>query len=183
MCRFRPSNFWQGWGRRSTENGRIGDCAGPRLRKSLFEKIGIPTPQFKAVKTEQDLYAAMEVIGVPAVMKICRRAMTAKGRPSSKLPTMCCRHGTGSGGTSLLIETFIPFQRELSMICVRSTTGETAFYPLNENVHRQDSAHHAVACHRVEAIQKQAEDYATKLLNHFQYAGVMTIEFCEVTVN
>lgn len=151
------------------------------FEKSLFEKIGIPTPQFKAVKTEQDLYAAMEVIGVPAVMKICRQGYDGKGQAILKTPDDVLPAWNRLQGTSLLVETFIPFQRELSMICVRSTTGETAFYPLNENVHRQGILRITRSPATVsEAIQKQAEDYATKLLNHFQYAGVMTIEFCEV---
>ncbi|MBP9773021.1 MAG: 5-(carboxyamino)imidazole ribonucleotide synthase [Candidatus Peribacteraceae bacterium] len=151
------------------------------FEKSLFEKIGIPTPPFKAVKTEQDLYAAMEIIGVPAVMKTCRQGYDGKGQAIIKTSGDVLPAWNKLQGLELVIEKFISFQRELSMICVRSTTGETAFYPLNENVHRQGILRITRSPTTVTpAVQAQAESYAKKLLDHFNYIGVLTIEFCDV---
>jgi 5-(carboxyamino)imidazole ribonucleotide synthase len=81
------------------------------------------------------------------------------------------------GTVPLIYEGFVNFSREVSIIGVRSTRGETLFYPLSANTHSEGILRYSVAPYRSASLQKQAETYMRKLLKHLDYAGVLTIEF------
>jgi len=82
-------------------------------------------------------------------------------------------------GVPLIVEKRIQFTRELSILAVRSSHGETAFYPLVENQHRRGILRlsRAPVLDLPNSIQAQATEYARKLLEHFHYVGVLAIEF------
>jgi 5-(carboxyamino)imidazole ribonucleotide synthase len=84
-------------------------------------------------------------------------------------------------GTPLILEKFVSFTRELSLIAVRSRAGETVFYPLVENHHRSGILRLSLApAPRLEpAIQNSAEDAARRVLESLNYVGVLAIEFFE----
>jgi 5-(carboxyamino)imidazole ribonucleotide synthase len=81
----------------------------------------------------------------------------------------------------IIVESFVPFTRELSVIAVRGKSGETAFYPLVENHHRSGILRLSLAPAPSVApeIQKAAEDAARKVLESLNYVGVLAIEFFE----
>ena len=81
------------------------------------------------------------------------------------------------GSVPLIYEQFMNFSREVSIIGVRSTRGETRFYPLAANTHSAGILRYSIAPYRHASLQKQAETYLKRLLRHFDYAGVLTIEF------
>jgi 5-(carboxyamino)imidazole ribonucleotide synthase len=81
------------------------------------------------------------------------------------------------GSAPLIYEAFVPFDREVSIIGARSTRGEIRCYPLSLNTHREGILRVTLAPYRHAALQKQAEAYLKRVLNHFDYAGVLTIEF------
>jgi 5-(carboxyamino)imidazole ribonucleotide synthase len=80
-------------------------------------------------------------------------------------------------GVPLILEEFIPFEREVSLIGVRNLQGETAFYPLAENHHRDGILRLSVAPYPDKKLQAQSQKYMKRLLDKFDYAGVLTIEF------
>jgi len=81
----------------------------------------------------------------------------------------------------MVLERFVPFTRELSILAVRSKTGETAFYPLVENHHRGGILRLSLApAPRIDPqIQRSAEDSARRILESLKYVGVLAIEFFE----
>src|SRR5260370_3527331 len=81
----------------------------------------------------------------------------------------------------LILERFVPFPRELSVLAARSRTGETAIYPLVENHHRNGILRLSLApAPRLDAeIQRAAERAAHRVLESLKYAGVLAIEFFE----
>ena len=80
----------------------------------------------------------------------------------------------------LILEEFIRFERELSMIGVRNKAGEMRFYPLVENHHREGILRLSLVTGNVSPeLQKQAEEYATKVMSALDYVGVLAIEFFE----
>ena len=81
------------------------------------------------------------------------------------------------GGVPLILERFVPFEREVSLIGVRSTRGETRFYPLAENVHERGILRRSTAPFDDDALHAQAASILTRMLAHFDYAGVLTVEF------
>jgi 5-(carboxyamino)imidazole ribonucleotide synthase len=83
------------------------------------------------------------------------------------------------GGVPLILEEFVPFEREVSILAARSRDGATAFYPLVENHHREGILRLSLAPapDLTSELQTLAEDYAQRLLQSLKYVGVLAIEF------
>jgi 5-(carboxyamino)imidazole ribonucleotide synthase len=145
--------------------------------KTLFRALKIPTPAFAAVDSLEDLRAAARDIGIPGVLKTRRLGYDGRGqfylRSEADIETAWNTLGT----VPLIYEGFVNFTREVSIIGVRSTTGETRCYPLSANTHSAGILRHSTAPYVNAALQKQAETYLKRILKHFDYAGVLTIEF------
>src|SRR3569833_1189926 len=85
---------------------------------------------------------------------------------------------TRLGGVSLIVEAFVPFEREVSIIAMHDHNGETAFYPLTENEHRDGMLHLSIPRFG-DALHSLAEDYAARLLSALNYVGVLALELFE----
>jgi 5-(carboxyamino)imidazole ribonucleotide synthase len=148
------------------------------LEKTLFADLDIPTPPFRAVDSRAELEAAARELGLPCVLKTRRLGYDGKGQFVLKRRADVARAWEALGGVPLILEGFVRFEREASIVAVRSTRGETRFYPVVENEHRAGILHRTLAPLRGGArLQRLAERHATRLLDHFGYAGVLTIEF------
>lgn len=145
--------------------------------KTLFRKLKIPTPPFMAVDSIEDLRAAVAQIGIPGVLKTRRLGYDGRGQFYLRKPADIETAWQTLGTVPLIYEGFVNFTREVSIIGVRSTRGETLFYPLSANTHSEGILRYSVAPYRSASLQKQAETYMRKLLKHLDYAGVLTIEF------
>jgi len=104
--------------------------------KTLFHRLGLPTPSFAPVDTCEQLDEAVRAIGLPAVLKTRRFGYDGKGQHVLRSPDDVESTRRTLGGAPLILEQFVPFEREVSVLAVRSRTGETAFYPIIENYHR-----------------------------------------------
>lgn len=147
--------------------------------KDLFRSLDIPTPPFAAVDSLDDLRAAVERIGLPAVLKTRRLGYDGKGQRILRAPEDLSPAFEALGNVPLILEGFVNFDREVSIIGVRSVGGEVRFYPLSENTHRDGILRYSVAPFENPALQSLAEQHLEKLLEKFDYAGVLTIEFFE----
>lgn len=145
--------------------------------KTLFRQLKIPTPPFMAVDSIEDLRAAVAKIGLPGVLKTRRLGYDGRGQFYLRKPADIETAWQTLGTVPLIYEGFVNFTREVSIIGVRSTRGETLFYPLSANTHSEGILRYSVAPYRSASLQKQAETYMRKLLKHLDYAGVLTIEF------
>lgn len=145
--------------------------------KSLFRQLGIPTPEFRAVDSRTDLQQAVAEIGLPGILKTRRLGYDGRGQYRLRKPADVAAAWQALAGAPLIYEAFVPFSREVSVIGARSSNGEVAIYALSENQHRNGILHVARAPYRHTALQKQAETYLKKLLKHFNYVGVLTVEF------
>jgi 5-(carboxyamino)imidazole ribonucleotide synthase len=145
--------------------------------KTLFRQLKIPTPPFAAVDSLEDLQAAVDSIGLPGVLKTRRLGYDGRGQFYLRKPADIETAWQTLGSVPLIYEGFVDFSREVSIIGVRSTRGETMFYPLSANTHSQGILRYSVAPYRSASLQKQAETYMRRLLKHLDYAGVLTIEF------
>lgn len=146
--------------------------------KTLFRNLGIATPAFCPVDSLGELRTALAEVGLPAVLKT--RTLGYDGKGQAVLRTMADVEAawTKLGGVPLIVEAFVPFEREVSIIAVRGRDGETAFYPLTENEHRDGMLHLSIP--RIgDALQSLAEDYAARLLGALNYVGVLALELFE----
>lgn len=145
--------------------------------KTLFRQLKIPTPDFAAVDSLADLRKAVDDIGLPGVLKTRRLGYDGKGQYYLRQASDIEAAWQALGSVPLIYEGFVAFSREVSIIGVRSTRGETRCYPLAANTHAHGILRHSIAPYRSASLQKQAETYLKRLLRHFDYAGVLTIEF------
>ncbi len=147
--------------------------------KTFFRKLGIPTPQFAPIDSETDMKHALESIGLPAVLKTRRFGYDGKGQSIIREPSDLAPAWDAVGRVPSILEEFIVFERELSILAVRSSTGAIAFYSVVENHHRDGilRVSFAPAPHLTPESQAQAEGYATKALEALDYVGLLTLEF------
>lgn len=149
------------------------------LEKNLFKELAIPTPQNKEVDSSETVKHAIDTVGLPMVFKTRRLGYDGKGQiilhNRENIPDLW----EMMQGKSMLAEKLINFDREVSLIAVRSVTGETLFYPLSENVHEQGILRRTI-CRTNDPCQQQAEIYVHRILDALQYVGVLTVEFFEV---
>ncbi|MDR2577677.1 MAG: 5-(carboxyamino)imidazole ribonucleotide synthase [Chitinispirillales bacterium] len=144
--------------------------------KSLFRDLGIPTPKFFNVTSLDELRQAAKEVGLPAVLK--SRTLGYDGKGQAVIRSMDELENAWSSrlaGVDCILEAFVNFKREISVVAVRSRAGEIIFYPVGENVHSEGILRHSV-CSLNDPMQKLAEDYITRLLNNFDYVGVMALE-------
>jgi 5-(carboxyamino)imidazole ribonucleotide synthase len=145
--------------------------------KTFFRSLGIPTPEFVAVRSLAELPAAVDQIGLPAVLKTRRMGYDGKGQWLLRRRDDCALLGVGSEALAhgLILEACVPFQRELSVIAVRGRDGQFACYPLAHNVHRAG----ILRVSRAPFITVQAAAafaYAKLVMEALHYVGVLAIE-------
>ncbi len=147
------------------------------LEKRLFVDRGLATPRFEPVDTLDELKAAVEKIGLPAVLKTRRLGYDGKGQRRLLKPADIESAWNDLGGVGLILEQFIDFEREVSVIGVRAHDGECRFYPLAHNSHDHGILHHSIAPYDDPTLQAKGEAHSRALMEYFGYVGVLTIEF------
>jgi 5-(carboxyamino)imidazole ribonucleotide synthase len=152
-----------------------------RSEKKLFQQLGIPTTEFADVDSAHDLENAVRKIGLPAVLKTCRLGYDGKGQWVLRTPEDVQRVKSEIPAAPLILEQFVKFSRELSILAVRARSGETAFYPLVENHHRGGILRLSLAPapNLAAQLQAEAESAARRVLDALDYVGVLTIELFE----
>ncbi len=147
--------------------------------KQFFHQLKIPTADYAAVNSLDDLQQAMDKIGYPAILKSCRMGYDGKGQvPLKSVDQLANAWGLMQEVPSI-VESFIPFQREISIIAARRPSGDVVFYPLSENTHDKGILRVA-ECKTNDALQKKAEDYILRLLDALDYVGVIALELFDV---
>jgi len=151
------------------------------LEKQCFERLGIPTARSAVAGSLAEARAGLEMVGRPAVLKTRRLGYDGKGQAVIRERSDLERAWVTVAGAPSIIENFVSFTRELSIIAVRSLTGDVAFYPLVENHHSEGMLRFSIApAQNVSAsLQTQAEQYARRILEELDYVGVLAIEFFE----
>lgn len=158
------------------------EAAQDRLaEKTLFRSLDINTTDFAPIAKPTEFEAAVTELGLPAVLKTSRMGYDGKGQWILRTTEDVARAKAQLPKVSLILERFVPFRRELSVLAVRSRTGETAFYPLVENHHRAGILRLSLApAPGLEPpVQRAAEDIAGRVLESLKYVGVLAIEFFE----
>lgn len=159
------------------------EIAQDRLKeKSFFLELGVPTPPFEAVETREELNFAVKQLGLPAVLKTRRFGYDGKGQHVLRTPRDVEKAWEKLGGVPLILEGFVPFDREVSLLAVRGRDGQKLFYPLVENHHRDGILRLSLAPapHWTAALQSDAELFASRIIDRLEYVGVMALELFQV---
>jgi 5-(carboxyamino)imidazole ribonucleotide synthase len=150
--------------------------------KNCFRQLGIGTPPFEAVSSWVELRAALERVGLPAVLKTRRFGYDGKGQAVLRSEDEARAAFEKLGSVPLIVEGFVRFQRELSIIAVRSLAGEVVCYPLVQNHHQGGILRKTIAPAPGVTLdlQRAANQHVEKLLGHLDYVGVLALELFEV---
>lgn len=147
------------------------------LEKNLFGEIDLETPVFAAVDSIEDLRAAVVKTGLPAVLKTRRLGYDGKGQSILKQHSDIDSAWQALGGVPLILEAFVPFDSEISVIAVRSRSGEFRHYPLTRNWHRDGILSVSLAPIKVdEELERRAVARARALAERLDYVGVFALE-------
>jgi 5-(carboxyamino)imidazole ribonucleotide synthase len=152
--------------------------------KTLFRDLGIPVPDFAAIASREDLDAAIAQLGTPCILKTRRLGYDGKGQFRIKAPgdVDAAWNALGAQATTvgLILEGFVAFERELSVVAVRGRDGEFRTWPLTENWHVDGVLSASLAPAKVDtALTETAFAYAEKLAEAMDYVGVFALElFC-----
>jgi len=150
------------------------------VEKSFFRMVGIPTPEFFPVGELSQLSVGLSKVGnFPAVLKTRRMGYDGKGQFLLEDSSSISEAWQYLMGKSKILEQFIPFKREVSLIVVRGITGEVRFYPLVENTHYEGILRRSVVRLEAHPLQAQVEAYARSVMDTMVYVGVLAIEFFE----
>lgn len=164
----------------------IAVCQNRALEKALFSQLGIPTPRYHIVNSLESLNKAVEELGCPVVTKTTTEGYDGKGQFVIKSQDQCEQAWKSIGETEhgpreLIVEAFIHFKRELSIIAVRSINDDMSVYPLTENIHHEGILRYSLAPapQLSEDIIQQANSYIKELMHELGHVGVLTLELFE----
>ena len=151
------------------------------VEKTCFNDLGIPTARFVDVVDRAGLDAAIAQVGVPAILKTRRFGYDGKGQfrlqSADDADAAWAALGDRLDTSGLILEAFVPFVRELSVIAVRAQDGSFATYPLVENWHVDGVLSASLApAHVADGTSQQAIDYARDLAAALDYVGVFALE-------
>ncbi|WP_347552614.1 5-(carboxyamino)imidazole ribonucleotide synthase [Pseudalkalibacillus hwajinpoensis] len=145
------------------------------VEKTSIQHSGLKVAPFEAVNSEEDLQEALKTIGFPSVLKTRTGGYDGKGQwvlkssedaNTLEFPEVPC-----------ILESWVPFQKELSVIVTRSVTGETTTFPVGENIHVNNILHQTIVPARVgDAVKNKASEIGKQLANHLQLVGTLGVE-------
>ncbi|MEW9571132.1 5-(carboxyamino)imidazole ribonucleotide synthase [Rhodanobacter sp. Si-c] len=149
--------------------------------KTLFRECGLATPEFMAVDDRAGLDRALAVVGAPAILKTRRLGYDGKGQ--FRLKTMAdadaawAALGAQAAKHGLILEAFVPFQRELSVLAVRGRGGDFRTWPLTRNWHVDGVLSMSLApAPDIDTLQPRATELARTLAERLDYVGVFALE-------
>ena len=146
--------------------------------KSFLASKNIPVAPYRAVATLADLDAAIDALGLPAVLKTTRLGYDGKGQRVIHERADAATAFAGLSPRPLVLEAFMPFDKEISVVVARNAAGEVRAFDAAENVHR----HHILFTSTVPAdippgVEKHAAMLAKVIVVALDYVGVLGVEF------
>jgi 5-(carboxyamino)imidazole ribonucleotide synthase len=150
-----------------------------RLReKNFLARNGFPVAPFRHVTSREELAAALEEVGRPAVLKTAGFGYDGKGQTRVDSGEDASRAVEALKGQDGVVEAFIDFEREVSVVAARTVSGEFAHYGVVENAHSRHILDLSVAPARVrEETAREAVEIARAVLEALDVVGVMCVEF------
>jgi 5-(carboxyamino)imidazole ribonucleotide synthase len=146
--------------------------------KSLARSLGVMTAEFAAVTDRAELDVALARIGCPAVLKTNRMGYDGKGQAKIMTARDSDAAFAAMEGQPAILEAFVPFLREVSVIAARRTDGAFAAFDVTQNEHRDHILHRSVAPAQLPpALAARAVSATQAIADALDYAGVMAVEF------
>ena len=147
------------------------------LQKQFLKENDIAVAEFVKIENKNELIDVIDKMGLPVLLKTRRDAYDGRGNYKINSKSEIDDALDLFAGKTLMIEKFVKFEKEVSVIAARNTKGEIATYPVVENIHENNILRTTIAPGRVsENVKKQAEEIAEKTMEVLHGAGVFGIE-------
>jgi len=145
--------------------------------KRSIQDAGVRVAPYEVITKIEDVETGLDKLGFPSVLKTARGGYDGKGQHVIKSPAdLAQAEGLISQGRCVL-EKWIPFEKEISIIITRSASGETAVFPAAENVHRDNILHQTIAPARISsAAEEKAIDAAKRIALSLNLTGTLAVE-------
>ena len=160
-------------------SGKVLHTAQHRVReKTYLARAGFPVTEFRHIRSIEDLRAALNELGYPAVLKTAGFGYDGKGQSKINSPAEAEQAFSAIGGQEAVLEAFVDFEREVSCIAARGADGAVASYGLIDNVHER----HILDCSVAPAttppeVVRAATEITKSLLEDLEVVGVLCVEF------
>jgi 5-(carboxyamino)imidazole ribonucleotide synthase len=147
------------------------------LQRQFLAKHGFPAPKTAPVSTAEELAQALQAIGAPSILKTRTGGYDGKGQARIDRSADGAEAWKSLGNRPAILESFVRFEKEVSVLLARRPDGEKAFYGLAENVHRNGILHTTLAPARVSAaVAENAKKVAGGIADALGHVGVMAVE-------
>ncbi|WP_308211986.1 5-(carboxyamino)imidazole ribonucleotide synthase [Neobacillus cucumis] len=151
-----------------------------RIReKSTLNFYNVPVAPFLVIESENDIHKAVDCFGFPSIMKTATGGYDGKGqwiiKSRDDIPNAI--ETWENAGKDMIIEKFIPFSKELSVIVARNLQGQTKTFPVAENIHVNNILHQSIVPARITVEQQEkAKKISLKVAESLQVIGLIAIE-------
>ena len=146
--------------------------------KALARDMGAMTANYAAVRSLEDLKMAVVAVGLPAILKTTRMGYDGKGQAKITALAEIEQAWAAMKGQESILESFVHFKNEISVICARGADGHFAAYDVAENVHRNHILHTSTVPALMSAeLAIEAVFVAQRMAEALDYVGVMGVEF------
>ncbi len=147
------------------------------LQKQFLQKNGIAVAEFEKIENKEELNQMIDKMGLPLLLKTRRDAYDGRGNYKINSKSEIDDALDLFSGKTLMVDKFVKFEKEVSVIAARNTKGEISTYPVVENIHENNILRTTIAPGRVsEIVRKEAEKIAEKTMEVLHGAGVFGIE-------
>lgn len=150
-----------------------------RIREKTFlSRNGLPVTPYRVIDHFEDLRVAIAELGCPAILKTADFGYDGKGQYRINTPGEAAAAWSAIGEREAVLEAFVPFAKEVSVVAARSVTGDFAHYGVVENEHSRHILDVTIAPARVaEKVRTKAEEIARTVLERLDVIGVLCVEF------
>jgi 5-(carboxyamino)imidazole ribonucleotide synthase len=150
-----------------------------RVREKTFlSEAGFPVTPFRHVRSMEELRAGVAALGLPAVLKTAGFGYDGKGQRKLSAEDELDAAFQSLGGQEAILEAFVDFEREVSVVAARGLDGRVVHYGVIENEHRKHILDSSIAPARVSPdIEREATRVASALLDQMEVVGVLCVEF------
>ncbi|MFD1708236.1 5-(carboxyamino)imidazole ribonucleotide synthase [Siminovitchia sediminis] len=147
------------------------------LEKQALTAAGVDVAPYAVIRHKEDLEANLDEIGFPCVLKTSRGGYDGKGQYVLKEKTDAEEAAALLINGPCVLEAWVPFDKEISVVMTRSIDGELECFPIGENIHVNNILHETIVPARVsENVVRQAEELAKKIAAHLNLAGTLAVE-------
>ncbi len=145
--------------------------------KAAIQNAGVEVAPYAVIKTKEDIVKYLKELGLPAVLKTARGGYDGKGQFVIRSEEQVDEAAELLKAGTCVLEKWVPFEKEISVIICRNGKGEHAVFPVGENIHQDNILHETIVPARIsEQAKETAVQKAIQLAEGFQLVGTLAVE-------